>query len=441
MKKFLAVLFAALMLFSAVSLPVFADGEAPQTEPTRFYLTAPVYSREGSEVSVYLNVEGEYEAHIVSLFVTFDPDCAEFIGYEKMLTSNPMVSAGLTMDGDEVAFGLFVISGAPFSQTGTIARFDFRMLEGAPENAEFGIRMQMFRYREPNGSPIELECTLEGASFPVLRADEAIPAPTITLENVPETGYVKVSWNEVPFAEKYQVYRSAEKGGTYKLMKTTTGLSYINTSAKPGETWYYKVRAVTVIGENGKYSSAKYRTTDLPRPVVTGGHVAATGKNRLTWEAVPGAKEYKIYRADAKDGEYTLKLTTSNLSYVNTGSVAGETYYYYVVAVHENTSANSAPSLTKTLTCDLAAPVVKLSYTSAGKPKLSWAAIDGAKEYKVYRCETKTGQYKLLKTTTNLTFTNTSVASGETYYYKVMAIHEKSAANSAYSAVVTATGK
>ena len=38
-------------------------------------------------------------------------------------------------------------------------------------------------------------------------------------------------------------------------------------------------------------------------------------------------------------------------------------------------------------------------------------------------------------TTTNTSVTNTSAEAGKTYYYKVKAIHSKSAANSAYSSV------
>lgn len=273
-------------------------------------------------------------------------------------------------------------------------------------------------------------------------ASSDVPAkPVISLENVPDTGYVKVTWEAVAGAAKYQVWRSSEKNGEYTLMKTTANLSYVNTNAKPGDKYYYKVRAVAADGEYGEFCAPKYRTTDLARPVVKGTHAASTGKNKLTWDAVPGAKEYRIYRAEEKDGEYTLKKTTTNLSYTNTDAVAGVKYYYYVVAAHELSAADSAGSAVKTLTCDLARPVVTVSYTAAGKPKLAWEAVEGAKEYKVYRSASSEGGYSLMFTTKNLSYTNTGAVSGTTYYYKVMAIHENTAANSAYSAVVTAAVK
>ena len=85
-------------------------------------------------------------------------------------------------------------------------------------------------------------------------------------------------------------------------------------------------------------------------------------------------------------------------------------------------------------TCDLAQPEITVKLSS-GNVKVSWEKVDGAQEYKVYRATSKDGTYKLLKTTTGTSFTNTSVTSGKTYYYKVVAVHSTSAANSAYSSL------
>ena len=37
--------------------------------------------------------------------------------------------------------------------------------------------------------------------------------------------------------------------------------------------------------------------------------------------------------------------TTKNLSYININAESGKTYYYKVIAVHENPEANSAESV------------------------------------------------------------------------------------------------
>ncbi|MBR5251409.1 MAG: hypothetical protein IKV52_01125, partial [Oscillospiraceae bacterium] len=61
-------------------------------------------------------------------------------------------------------------------------------------------------------------------------------------------------------------------------------------------------------------------------------------------------------------------------------------------------------------------------------------AVEGAAKYEVWRATTKDGEYTRIYTTAGTKLTNTSVNAGETYYYKVKAIHNVSAANSAFSA-------
>ena len=121
-------------------------------------------------------------------------------------------------------------------------------------------------------------------------------------------------------------------------------------------------------------------------------------------------------------------------STTDTTAAANKTYYYKVIATG-NTGQKSAYSDIKSLTCDCAKPVITVKLNTSKKPVISWKKITGAKSYKVYRATSKTGTYKLVKTTTLLKWTNTSVTKGKTYYYKVMAAGTTSAANSAYSAI------
>lgn len=265
--------------------------------------------------------------------------------------------------------------------------------------------------------------------------------PVITAENAPNTGYVKLSWEAVDGAVKYNVYRATSETGTYKLMKTTEALTYTNTSGVAGTTYFYKVKAIAANeAANSSYSLIKQRTCDCASPVVTTS-VNAYGKPVITWEAVTGAVSYKVYRSTTPDGTYKLMLTTENTTCTNTGAVPGTTYYYKVKAIAENTNANSAMSAAKKRTCDYAKPVVKAGLSSAGKPVLTWAAVEGATGYKVYRSTSETGTFTLIKTTENLNFTNTSAVKGTKYFYQVRAIGENADATSAYSTVKSVTSK
>ena len=68
----------------------------------------------------------------------------------------------------------------------------------------------------------------------------------------------------------------------------------------------------------------------------------------------------------------------------------------------------------------IAAPVLNIT-TSAGKPKLTWTAVDGATKYWVYR-STDGKNYKVYDTVTGTSYTNTGAVIGTTYYYKVKAV-------------------
>ena len=80
-----------------------------------------------------------------------------------------------------------------------------------------------------------------------------------------------------------------------------------------------------------------------------------------------------------------------------------------------------------------AAPELKIT-TSAGKPKISWDAVDGAVKYWVYR-STDGKTFKYYDSTTKTTYTNNSTTIGTTYYYKVKAVNVVEGKNytSAYS--------
>ena len=271
----------------------------------------------------------------------------------------------------------------------------------------------------------------------------AVPAaPVVKIGNSATSGKPVLTWNAVPGATSYKVYRATSKSGTYSLLGTVTTTSYTNTGAKEGTTYYYKVKAANGAGESA-YSnivSGKVVVTPKPAaPVVKIGHSAASGKPMLTWRAVYGATSYRIYRSTSKGSGYSLLGTTTATSYTNTGAKAGTTYYYRVKACNDaglSPYSNIVSGKVKSVTPKPAAPVVKLGNSAtSGKPMLTWNAVSGATSYKVYRATSQKGTYSLLGTVTATSYTNTGAKAGTTYYYKVKAV--SSAGESAYSNIVS----
>ena len=249
-------------------------------------------------------------------------------------------------------------------------------------------------------------------------------APTVTM-TYSDSGKPKLTWNAVSGATSYRVFRSESRGSGYSLLGTTTATSYVNTGAAVGKTYYYRVKAVNSVGTSG-YSnivSGKAKAAAPAAPSVTAGN-SSTGKPQLTWKAVSGAVKYEVYRSTRQNSGYSLLGTTTSTSYVNTGASTGTTYYYRVKAVNSaGTSAYSNIVSGTARTPAPAAPVLKGGTSSAsGKPQLTWAAVDGAAKYDVYRSNRADGTFSKVGSTDKTTYVNTGAVKGVTYFYKIRAV-------------------
>ena len=275
----------------------------------------------------------------------------------------------------------------------------------------------------------------------------AQPVPEVVFGHSSASGKPMLTWDAVPGAESYNVYRAESEDGPYTRINSTTATSYVNTGAKEGVTYYYKVTAVSASGEsefsNIVSGQAKAELQKPAAPVVKIGSSASSGKPMLTWSAVTGAESYNVYRAESADGVYTKINTTTATSYVNTGAKEGVTYYYKVTAVNdigESDASNVVSGQTKVTPQKPSAPVVRIGHSaSSGKPMLKWNTVTGATSYNIYRAESATGTYTRINTTTATSYTNTGAKEGVTYYYKVTAVN--GVGESAYSNVVSGKSK
>ncbi len=262
-------------------------------------------------------------------------------------------------------------------------------------------------------------------------------APVVKIGHSATSGKPMLTWNAVSGATSYKVYRATSQNGTYSLLGTVTTTSYINTGAKDGVTYYYKVKAVNSAGESA-YSNtvsgqSKSVTPKPSAPVVKIGHSATSGKPMLTWNAVDGAASYRVYRATTKNGAYTVINTTKALTYTNVGAALGTTYYYKVEALNAAGKSMGFSAIVE----GKVAPVLAVGYSSvSGKPQLTWKAVPGATEYQVYRSTQQNSGYKKINTTTSTSYVNTGAKAGTTYYYRIVAV--KGTAVSDFSNIVSA---
>ena len=223
---------------------------------------------------------------------------------------------------------------------------------------------------------------------------------------------VRVSWSEVPAAERYAVYRRTPGGAWAKLKSVKAGTdSWLDGSAAGGTRYEYAVRAVC-----GGSRSALGQTA----LVRLGAPETASVKNCVTcvkaaWSAVPGAEKYALFRRGP--GEAWVKVgTTAGTALCDRTAEGGRTWEYAVRAYGGD--SHGALSATAGI-LRLETPAVTAEDTMAGVG-LRWEAVAGAKDYVVLK-KTGSGGWKQLAVTAGRQYTDTGEFGGEGAEYAVRA--------------------
>ena len=254
-------------------------------------------------------------------------------------------------------------------------------------------------------------------------AELALPLATPTLTVKRSGTKVTLSWKKVTGAEKYYVLRDSGDGMKRLAEADSATLKVTDTVDARG---YYAYQLMAV-SEDGVVSLSKEVTTTgtskAPKLTVS---VNALRIMTVSWNAVAGAKEYKVVvrssgggiarrTIDAeKDPSRSVTLTVSPL----------DSYTVTVQATLENgdTLTVGAPAK-KSVSTSMKAPTVTLKKTAIDQVKVSWKKVTGASGYEILRATGKSGTYETVGTVTGETLSYTdTVAPGKTYYYKVKAV-------------------
>ncbi|MCD8383798.1 MAG: hypothetical protein LUC39_02405 [Clostridiales bacterium] len=289
-----------------------------------------------------------------------------------------------------------------YEQIGTVSSIN--TLTWTDETAALGVRYY-YMVRSVSGSARSAY-----ASQYITR----LTAPTgISVSNV-KNG-VQVKWNAVTGAKSYQIWRKTP-GGSWARVGSTSDTTYISTGVSSGNTYIFTVKAAY------NSSVSAYNTTGktimrLAEPTIKLENLV--GGLTASWNAVDGAKGYKLYRR-SETGSYVLiaDLGADELSYTDKAAKAGIVFYYRVQAYNGSYTS----SWTSQFTRRIGHTTLTLTKNSSGVV-LTWTESGGCTGYYIYRMN-EDGSYTRIKTITSadtLTWTDTDVdlASGNAYTYIV----------------------
>ena len=254
-------------------------------------------------------------------------------------------------------------------------------------------------------------------------ADDPLPAPDMTLTNA-NNGKPTITWTAVDKAEQYEVYRSSD-GINYSVIYQSSGLTYTDNSAAAGSTYYYKVRAKNANSTGhfcGAASIASLAAPAAPSLTLT---TDRSGKPVLKWTSVKDATAYEVFRSTTgAAGSFSIVRRTSYLTWTDTNTEMDKTYYYVVRAKNGSLCGKFSPAQSVKCPIVLSAPSMTLDLNkSTGKPVISWTSVPFATQYEIYRSATGADKsYRIIRRTALLNYTDTTAASGTTYYYVVRAM-------------------
>jgi len=251
----------------------------------------------------------------------------------------------------------------------------------------------------------------------------------------------------------YRVYRGNISGGETLLTTLGVATSYSDTTVTNGVTYYYEVSALNNVGEGPRSSEASatpIASTTVPGAPQDLGAVAGDATVALAWSSPSSdggstITNYRVYRGTIS-GQLSLLATLPNvLSYTDSAVTNGQTYYYKVTAVNavgEGPRSNEA-SGTPTSSQTVPSPPRQLNATAGdAQITLTWLASssDGGSpitHYKIYRGTTSGGETPQPPIGNVLTYSDTSVTNGVTYYYYVTAVNVNGESGSSNEASAT----
>ena len=260
-------------------------------------------------------------------------------------------------------------------------------------------------------------------SAEVAKALQAPPQPPTGLSASPSHARIFLTWNASSGATRYQVKRRVGAAAKYVTIASPNEPSHADTTVSHGTTYEYVVSATNGDAESADSSPVKAEPMAAPSAPTGLTAVAGDGRVTLTWTAAAGAVGYHVQRTTVKDGTFAELATITSVTYVDSTVANGLAYDYAVVAV--NSGGQSPPSARARGTPQPAPAAPKGLEGSAGENRvlLTWAASAGASNYSVRRSTSAAGPFTEIATIVPTTFTDRSVETGTTYYYKVSAVN------------------
>ena len=233
-------------------------------------------------------------------------------------------------------------------------------------------------------------------------------------------GTITLKWDYARGANGYAIAKAkaGTKNYSYKYVSST---SFTDGSVAAGTRYTYQIRPFYTNGRSAAYASwsNSKSITALFKPTITNMNSNYSRLN-INWNAIKGAKSYKVAFKRTYDSAWNYRTTTSR--YYNVPNpTKGATYVVQVCALNGNYSSPYSSAKSNTIAPPLAKPTLS-GNTNSSRNYLSWNSVSGAKSYQIAKKTTQQSSYSYL-TTSSTFYYDYSFTKGKTYTYQVRAFN------------------
>lgn len=266
---------------------------------------------------------------------------------------------------------------------------------------------------------------IEGPASNILGGRAHIEKPIIDTPVLYGSSHVRLSWNEVPGATGYRIWRSetSPTAGYSWAVSLENNTSVITSIPHPSKKYYYKVAAIVEDITGPLSDPTSFQLITLGRPEMNPIVRISSNHLKVSWSAVPGATGYRVWRSLSPTSGYTTVWNLGNTTQMITKVPDSRRYYYKVAALNGSTIGPlGGPASGST---ELSSPVLKpIIKGSNGAFGIYWTPVPGAISYRLYRSETSPNiGFNWMINVGNRTSVATKAPDwNKLYYYKVIAI-------------------
>ncbi len=259
---------------------------------------------------------------------------------------------------------------------------------------------------------------------------------------------IDLSWSDVSGETGYKIERSLD-GIVFTPLTTVAAdqTTFSDLTVSPNTQYFYRVRAANDAGDSDA-SLVANATTPMVAPAAPSGLAAVAGPGlivNLTWTDGSNNEDgFRIERStDNVNFAQIVGVFSNKTTYADTSVVAGQQYYYRVIAYNNAGLSPASNVATATAPTAPAAPSGLAAVAgSSAQITLNWT--DNANNETGFRIERSSDNITFAPITTlaanAISYIDASVVNGQTYSYRVIATNAvgDSAASNVASATVAA---